>query len=151
MMMRITYDKLFSLGLILLMIYFGGSVLLSNVLSPGKTDWLVESRYVPLTPERYAPGSVTHFDLQALNPPRNSGFYLLVSNDNEFVAVYDRPGCLLEYRPENKTLYSPCRQRVYTISGILAGEYNDDGLVILPIMERSGQLVVDLGSILPGR
>lgn len=145
------FNRLFSIGLVLLGIIFGGSILFSTVLSPSKSDWLVDSRYVELTPDRYRPGSVTHFDLQAMDPPRNSGFYLLAGADGRFVAVFDRPGCLLEYKPDLAALYNPCRQRVYPVQSILAGETTGDDLIILPIIQRSGQLVVDIGSTLPGR
>lgn len=147
--MLITFHRLFSLGLILLMVYLGGSLLFSFALSPKEKDWLVDSRYVELTVDKYKPGSITHFDLRAMSPPRNSGFFLLVGSENNFAAVFDRPGCLLEHKPDAAALFNPCQQRFYPIAGILAGDYNDE-LKLLPVTVQSGLIRIDISSTLDG-
>ncbi|HEY8450240.1 MAG TPA: hypothetical protein VIL95_07165 [Bacillota bacterium] len=143
-----TFNRLFKLGMVLLIIYFTGSVAFSALLSPRQEDWLQDGRYVRLTASRYPPGSVTHFDLKALEPPRNTGFFLLAGADR-YVAVYDRPGCLLEYRPASGELYDPCRQRAYSIDDLIAGASPPE-LRLLPVEHRGDELHIDIRPILPG-
>ena len=145
--MRFTFYGLMSLGIVLLVVYFGGAPLLSTFTSPPDDDWLVDGRYVVLTPARYPAGSVTHFDFKAMDPPRNGGFYL-ISGDGGFAAVYDRPGCLLEYRKDRQDLYNPCTQRAYPVAGILDGTAQGPDLRLLSLVIEDGRLVIDVSPAL---
>ena len=148
--MRLTFNVLFSLGMVLLAIYLGGALLLSVITSPAGDDWLVDGRYVVLTAARYGPGSVTHFDFKAMEPPRNGGFYLIVG-DGAVAAVFDRPGCRLEYRAAQADLYNPCTQNSYPVAAILDGTAQGRDLVRLPVRSDGGHLVVDVSAALVGR
>lgn len=145
--LRFTFYGLMSLGLTLLMVYFGGALLLSSITSPASEDWLVDGRHVILTPSRYQPGSVTHFDFKAMNPPRNGGFFL-IRGDDDFAAVFDRPGCLLEYRPARSDLYNPCTRRSYPVRAILEGTAEGPDLRLLPLAWDDGRLRIDVSSAL---
>lgn len=145
-----TFYRLFSIGVVMLVVLFGGSPLWSGLLSPKRADWLVDGRYVVLSPARYQPGSITHFDLQDADPPRNVGFYLLVGDDGRATAIFDRPRCLLEHRREQKVLFNPCTQRAYAIDALLGGGVSETDLHELPVLEDDGRWLVDLRSVLPG-
>jgi len=146
--LRFTFYGLLSLGLTLLMVYFGGAVLLSSITSPQAGDWLVDGRYVILTASRYPAGTVTHFDFKAMTPSRNGGFFL-ISGGDVFAAVHDRPGCLLEYRPVQDDLYNPCTQRSYRIAAVLDGSAQGPDLRLLPlVLEDGGRLRIDVSGAL---
>lgn len=143
---RVTYHNIFSIGLYFLVVLVLAAMLWS-FLSSRSSDWLVEGRYVDLTPERYQPGTVTHFAFDEWRPPRPMGFFLLAGRDGTYLAVADRPfGCVLVWQQVSDQLLDPCRGTAFPRERLL----NDPppGLKMLPVLGDENLLRVDLKDLL---
>lgn len=142
----ITYHKIFSAGLYIL----GGLIVVAmlwSFLSDRSDDWLLQGRYVELTPDRYAAGSVTHFAFDEWRPPRPMGFFLLADADGTYMAVADRPfGCVLAWKASTQELTDPCRGLAFSRQRLLADPPAE--MQLLPVTLNGDKIRVDLQEIL---